>query len=222
MNHPIFLHASAKTLWTDADKTRQFLIPDALQLPLGDFLLRTATGREQRVDPAALAPFEVSAEEARTWAKAQLGKVALRLKAGLKDALFGSTEKGKGRDEENESAEAKQQSSTTPVLDLLADITGTPREHLSGDYRAVGRTLRDYLKDIGETTGDALSGDPEREREAHQRMRDWAKTLRAHGIPAAEVEDPNAAPGDQKEAQDRDTSNGVVSPSKDGDQERKP
>ena len=208
----------SQTLWSDADRTRQFLIPDTLELPSGEFPLHTATGREQRVDPAVLRPFEVSAEKAQAWAKTQLGEVTRRLKAGLKEALLGASERGQGQGRESGSTEASQPASPTPGLDLLADITGTPRERLSGDYWTVGQALRNYLRDITETAGDALSGDPARERAARWRMRDWAETLRAHGIPTANIEDQDAAPGNQKGAPDRDVPGGAVDHSKEDDQ----
>ena len=183
----------AKTLWSHSDKTRQFLIPDTLQLPPGDYMLRTATEREQRVDPAALIPYEVSAEQAQAWAKAQLGEVTGRLGAGLREALFGS----QGA-KDDARTEGDTESSPTPGLDLLADITGTPRERFDGDYRAVGRALRDYFKDMAETAGDALSGETQREDTARRRMRGWAETLREHGIAAPEVQDPDAAPEEEQ------------------------
>jgi hypothetical protein len=192
----------SQTLWSNADKTRQFLIPDTLELPSGEFLLRTATGREQHVDPGVLSSFEVSAEEAQAWAKAQLGEVTRWLKASLKEALFGASKRVQAQGRECKGPETTQQTSPTPGLDLLADITDTPRERLSDDYRAIGQALRNYLKDITVTAGEALSGDPAREREARRRMRDWAETLSAHGIPTAQVDDPDAAPGSPKRMPD--------------------
>jgi hypothetical protein len=189
-----------KTLWTDESGKRCFLIPDALELPPGDFGLRTATGRERKVDPDALTPFEVSTEEGVAWTKAQLGTVVGLLKSGLKARLLGGEKGEKGEKGERASADEQgddaRRTSATPGMDLLADITDTPRERLDGDYQAVGRALRAYLQDAAETTIDAVSGEPEREQGARQRMRSWAETLRAHGIAAPEVEDPDRSSED--------------------------
>jgi hypothetical protein len=193
----------AKTLWADPDRARQFLIPDAVDLPPGDFRLRTATGVEAHVDPAALAPFEVSAEEARVWAKEQLKDVARRLRASFKDRPGGSA-RGEGDREAGQGPrDDAGQARPTPGLDLLADITSTPRDRLTGDYRAVGRALRDYFKDIKDTAGEAMSGDPRREQSARERMRSWAETLKAHGVGVADAapDDDSGSPrGDQADA----------------------
>lgn len=187
----------AKTLWTDETGKRCFLIPDAQELPPGDFALRTATGRERKVDPDALTPFEVSTEEGVAWTKAQLGTVVGLLKSGLKARLLGGEKGEKGeRASADEQGDDARRTSATPGMDLLADITDTPRERLDGDYQAVGRALRAYLQDAAETTIDAVSGEPEREQGARQRMRSWAETLRAHGIAAPEVEDPDTSTED--------------------------
>jgi hypothetical protein len=105
----------------------------------------------------------------------------------------------------------------------LADITGTPRGRFDGDYRAVGRALRGYFKDMTDTTGDALSGEAEREHAARRRARGWAVTLREHGIAAPEVQDPESTPGDEQEQrpQDADRAEPETKPSKDDSEGQK-
>ncbi len=41
----------------------------------GSLVLRTLTGREQRVDPTALAPYEVNEEQAKEWLKGEFSKI---------------------------------------------------------------------------------------------------------------------------------------------------
>ena len=169
------------------------MIPEALQLPAGEFVLRTGIGREQRVDPTALVTFEVGAEQAQAWAKAQLGETMRQLRGGLREAVIGS-----GSPKANTSAQGDGQPGATPGLDLLADITSTPRERFGGDDRAVGRALRDYLKNVAETAADALSGEGEREAAARRRVRGWAEILREHGISTPEIWEPGATPADER------------------------
>ena len=82
-----------------------------------------------------------------------------------------------------------KQSSTTPGLDLLADITGTSRRSMNGDYSAISRALREYMSDIASTVGNSVSGEPQREASARERMEKWKKTLRKHGIKVSDKED---------------------------------
>jgi hypothetical protein len=63
------------TLWSNTSRTRFFLISDEQPLPLGDLVLRTITGGEQRVDPTAVAAFEVTEEQAKEWVKGEFGKI---------------------------------------------------------------------------------------------------------------------------------------------------
>jgi len=63
------------TLWSDTPRTRFFLIPDEQQIPPGDFVIRTITGRKHEVDPASLAPFEKTEEEAKKWLESQFGQI---------------------------------------------------------------------------------------------------------------------------------------------------
>lgn len=66
---------SPLTLWTDPARSRYFLIPDDSELPPGDFILRTLTGRKLEVAPQSLAAFELSEEQAKAWLKAEFGKL---------------------------------------------------------------------------------------------------------------------------------------------------
>jgi hypothetical protein len=52
-------------LYTSQIRKKCYLVPPDLSLPPGDFVIRDVTGHERSVDPAALAPFEVSARQAR-------------------------------------------------------------------------------------------------------------------------------------------------------------
>ena len=50
----------SKTLWSNHDRTRFFLIPDDRELPGGDFELKTITGRQQHTLENAVIEFEIS------------------------------------------------------------------------------------------------------------------------------------------------------------------
>jgi hypothetical protein len=173
----------APQIWSDVNKSRQFLIPETEQLPPGDFLLRTAAGREMRVDPAAVAKFEITAEEANAWLKDQLGDVLKNLRSGLAARFSGKATHG---DRKDDSAPQKtkdaDKSGATHGLDLLAEMTGTSRANLDSDYAALGRAFRAYLTDTAGTALDAVSGEPERMARAQERMGQWAEVLRQHGI----------------------------------------
>jgi hypothetical protein len=67
------MSSAEATLWTTPDRDRFFLVPEDLELTAGPFLIRTPTERRASVDEAGLRVFEVSEEDAKAWAKAQLG-----------------------------------------------------------------------------------------------------------------------------------------------------
>lgn len=182
-------------LWIDKHENRKFVIPYDFTLCAGSLRLTATDGREINVDPESVAAFEVSEEEAKAWLKEQLGDVAKQLKAGLRDALFGSKSATAEPTVAPDPAVSEgDPPSKTPGLDLLAAITDTPRESLTGDYAAIGQAVRAYLQDVTATAGDAVSGDPQRVRAARERMRDWDETLRAHGVAAPDAPDPPDAP----------------------------
>jgi hypothetical protein len=62
-------------LWTDRERRRYFIIPDAAALAPGDLALHTLTGRAIRVEPTAAAAFEVDEAGATAWLKNEFGKL---------------------------------------------------------------------------------------------------------------------------------------------------
>ncbi len=75
-----------KTLWTNDERTRFFLVPDGVVLFDGTFVIRDLLGHSKRVAEEALAPFAVPKETADEHLRAQLRSVVGSVKeivAGL-------------------------------------------------------------------------------------------------------------------------------------------
>lgn len=196
---------TVQRIWFTPDLSRRFLIPASVELPEGDDSLVTATGEQRQVVIADVLPYEISAEEAQAWAKQELAHVVRQ----LKDANpFQRRDPAEGNHQEERQA-SEAPASSTPGLDLLADLTRTPREEMEGNYSAIGKALGSYFRDIGSAFSDALSGDSDRKEQADQRMEQWADELRKHGIATPDVkpqlrDDPEAPddPGLHTEAGD--------------------
>jgi hypothetical protein len=123
----------ARTHWTDAARARHFIVPDDAELAPGSFALRTATGRERSVDESAVAAFEVTEEEARAWAKEQLGAVFGELRGQTLDFVEKLRQKTAEMKEENRRAWDQAVADAPP------------------EVREAGSQLRDMLKDLGAT-----------------------------------------------------------------------
>ena len=82
--------SDGEALWRTIDCSRNFLIPASVSPPLGNLTIRSLTGDELSADESWLRRFEVSEQEAREWAKRELGDALGELKgeidAGLADA----------------------------------------------------------------------------------------------------------------------------------------
>jgi hypothetical protein len=124
--------APTRTLWFDGARARRFLVPDDAELPPGGFSIRTSLGRERTVDEAALAPFEVTAEEARAWSKEQLGAVLGEVRGKALGFVERLRERTAGMREENRKAWERG----------VADAPG--------DVRAAAEKVREGLRDLGE------------------------------------------------------------------------
>jgi hypothetical protein len=186
---------TTKTLWSDSARIRHFLVPDSETLPSGDFILRTLTGRQQEVDPEALAPFEVTREQAKAWLKDQFGQVLQTAKGAVMDAL------GRGLaaapDVEpppsEQSASAKASPMTpgqSPGLSLLSALSGEPIDSLRTDAESVGRGVQKIVAELGAIFEDATAPEDAGLENARQRISLLRTILQEHGLPvSAKAED---------------------------------
>jgi hypothetical protein len=72
-----------KTLYMDQAQARFFLVPDALVLPAGPFVLRTVLGERRDVDEAALAGYEITRAEADARVRARVAGLFASARAAL-------------------------------------------------------------------------------------------------------------------------------------------
>lgn len=170
-------------LWFSPDRSRYFLPPLDLELADGVDTIRSIRGEARQVALETLLPYEISEAQAQAWAGRELGQIAQQLSQALRRGAEGS--------ESPFPTEAKQPGgsthSSTPGLDLLAELSRTPRESLHGGDGAIGQALGAYFRDIGATVADAISGDPARIARSQERMASWAATLAEHGVPTPET-----------------------------------
>lgn len=122
------------TLYTTPDRTRYFLVPDEVDLPPGDLVIRTFVGherpgQERSVDPGAIAAHEVSEDEARAWAKDQLGDVL----GDVRERVQGFAERLRER-----TAELRAENRST-----WAGMSGDP------ELRDAASRIREGIKDVG-------------------------------------------------------------------------
>jgi hypothetical protein len=112
------------TLWSDVHRTRFFLIPDDQQLPSGDFVIHTITGRKLSLDAAGLTSFEITEIEARKWLESQLGNML----DGARGAFERLVDRLTGADQDRLSAVRAAVEQLENALSRLetAAITDTP------------------------------------------------------------------------------------------------
>ncbi|MFI4949822.1 MAG: hypothetical protein ACHP7A_02165 [Caulobacterales bacterium] len=130
-------------LWRTADGARWFLVPADAQLPPGDLAIRAIDGPDARVDAGSAAPYEVSEDDGRAWAKAGLGGTLDE----LKHAIDGKLADLRGRLDEVRRTPVAEDGPLTPdagpaLLELIGALPGVIGKSLSGDAARVGEASR--------------------------------------------------------------------------------
>lgn len=180
-----------KTLWSDVTGTRHFLIPDGQQLPSGEFILRTVTGRQQRVDPNVLASFEVTREEAKIWLQEQFGQVVEQAKGAVMDMLRG----GQTPPPDFEAPSSEQPASakneapgpdSSPGMALFSALSGESVENLKSDTPSLLRGIHKLVTELGEIFEEAIASDDAQWESARQKVRELRSVFLQHGLRLSE------------------------------------
>jgi hypothetical protein len=160
----------ALSLWsTAADPRRFYLLPDEEKLFAGPLGISDLYGRSDSVDPASVTAFEITEDEARRWAKDQLGQALGEIRGAIDEKL------GDWRRQFDEFARTPvaEHTTVTPnapsvLLDLINQFPGVLSKSLSGDEARVGEAknkmadLQRRLKSAGIDLDDRFANFPDR------------------------------------------------------------
>ena len=166
----------ASTLWSNSSRTRHFLIPDDVSITSGDFEIRTVFGESKSVDADQLTLLEVDREQAKQWVKDQLGGVFDELKEGLASRF-------------EESEQRDGDSSASPGLDLLSELSGKATDAMRNDPAELIGGLTNALDDFKTVLQRSQTGSDEDLAEARASMQRLRETFNRHGIKVSDRAD---------------------------------
>ena len=134
-------------VYSSADRTRFFIVPDGVKLRNGGMRVQALTGEQSRLDGEQLAPYEVSEAEARRHVEERLTAIEV-LRREL--VAFAEALKAVGRELEREPpperVEALLKMAGVTTLDLARDPTGSLKRVVAKMTHATMETLEPILK----------------------------------------------------------------------------
>jgi hypothetical protein len=183
-------------LWRSENGERWFLVPPDAEPGAGDFPIRSIDGEIARVSEAWAACHEVSEDEGRAWARADLGLTLDELKHNIDEVL---TDRRRQLDAAKH-APVSETTLITPdavpgLLAMLKKLPGIIGDSLSGDAARIGAAsdtmagLRQRLSEAGIDLDKRFSNFPDRLAGLRE---DFANRSAAKGRPA---QDPPAGDG---------------------------
>jgi hypothetical protein len=156
-------------LWRTDASDRYFLIPDGQASVGGPLGLRSLSGTVMNTSTEAVAAYEITEEQARRWAKDQLGQTLDELKDGIDERLGELRQK---LDDFNRTPVTSKTTITpdaaTAVLDLLKEFPRVVARSLSADparleaARTTMSALQERLRAAGIDVDDRFGAFPER------------------------------------------------------------
>lgn len=162
------------TLYTDNNNEFFFLIPNAVDIPVGEVEIYTLTGVPQAVDPSFLFPYQVSRDKAQEWVSGQLMTLATQVGKGLQSMWKAFRDSGR----------PDQQKPRRPInLEVLADLAGETVEDLKTDPAARVRFWEALFGDAMHIFDAAKSDDADYQAQARGYIQDVTLLLQQYGVP---------------------------------------
>lgn len=181
--------ASARTLYATPEADRFFLVVDDCELPVGDLVIVGTDGRNRSVEEAALAPFEITKEQAHAHLLARIEHAV----GATADTISAALGLGAQRPDLGEVAERlgihrgdleRDPGAVRAALQALADDVGAVSAAVASGRPGDLLTARARLESRGIDLGDALDELPHALEEIRQLDQERAKAAAASGLRA--------------------------------------
>jgi hypothetical protein len=154
---------SKRTLYASLDNKQFFYVPDEIECPKGDFIVRSLSGKELASDPVVLDVYEVSQEEAQAITKEVILALGQKLRtfASTAGTLLQAPPKPDSRREERVAAALK-----------------LSQEQLHQDPKAVAEAVKNLFTGVM-AAAKATVNTPE---VAKEQLKDVAEALKVEGL----------------------------------------
>lgn len=165
-------------LWMDTNRMRYFLIPADATIPVGETILYALDGRQCQVDPAGLAAFEITQDQARHVLQAQVDQALAQTRQAL------STLVALARDEPPEIAQstARPWDQSQQGLKALAALLDMSPQDLPDNPQAVQTGLMHLIGELKEMAEGVFNQEASQLQVAQVRLNAWQEKLEAQGI----------------------------------------
>lgn len=161
-------------LWTNSTRSRYFLIPVDQQFSSRDFTIRSLADETQNVDLSAIAPFEISREDAKAHIQAELNNAFKR----TREAFATFTDLAATVQGQSTIAAQASQLPKNPLATLL----GISQEELAENPDAVKESWQNLVQGFHDVLQGTTSDEPTHLDMAKTRMQQLQHYLQAQGI----------------------------------------
>ncbi|MBD2500379.1 hypothetical protein [Anabaena azotica] len=155
-----------RILWTDAKRSRYFLIPEKQKLARGSFQIQTLTGKQKKVTQMAIAGFEISQTEAKKYLQTEINQGMQQTKATFADITS--------------STPASDEDLLTP--NIISSLLGITPQELENNPEAAQTAFVNLYTDIKALLGESNPEDSDETQAMRERIRSIRESIQAQAI----------------------------------------
>jgi len=166
------------SLWRDSKQGCYFLIPDSQDLPDGNCTIRQLQGTEKQVDPAAIAPYEISAKDAEPYMRQEVTQAMEQISSLFSNVVAIALQNSKG----NSTDAAKSADPTQPASSLLANLLGVSLDEFCDNPEVAKDGLQSFVAEVATAMQSSVAQNPDRTQVIQTSVDAVLETLQSRGL----------------------------------------
>jgi hypothetical protein len=172
------------SLWRDFKRGLYFLIPDNQDLPIGNCRIRQLKGIEKRVDPEAIAPYEISAKDAEPYMRQEVTQSIEQISSLFSNVVSLALQNTKGDSRDG----AKSADPTQPASSLFANLLGVSLEEFCNNPEVAKEGLQSFVTEVATAMQSSVNQNPDRTQVIQTSLDAVLETLHSRGLNIPELD----------------------------------
>lgn len=165
-------------LWFDSERGLYFLIPKNIDLPVGDCVIRKVEGIEKQVDPEAIAPYEISAEEAEPYMQQEVTQAMEQISSLFSNVVAIALQNSNA----STSGETGAADPAQPAASLLSNLLGVSLEEFCENPEVAQEGLQSFVTEVAEAMQNSFHQNGDRTHMIQTSVDAVLETLQSHGL----------------------------------------
>jgi len=176
--------SSESSIWLEPIQHRYFLILNGQELRNGNIVIRNLAGLDKRVDPEAIAPYEISAKDAERYMRQEVTQAMEQISDLFSNVVAIALQSSTGKTADS----TKSADPTQPASSLLANLLGVSLEEFCNNPEVAKEGLQSFVTEVATAMQSSVNQNPDRTQVIQTSLDAVLETLHSRGLNIPELD----------------------------------